>query len=122
MSVEDCHAVVSIIDSLYNDAALEGRPVWTTQNVLRLVKYAPLADVGKLRCCYLAAKRDPSVFVLDDGGALVCSPPLDSSPNTNQTSNDEGQSTLDTIFSWKPVAIIEKYKEARTDRTNQVTF
>jgi hypothetical protein len=96
--------------------------VWTTQNVLRLVKCVPLADVGKLRCCYLAAKRDPSVFVIDNGGARVCSPPLDSSRNTNQTSNDEGQSSLDTIISWKPVAIIEKYKEARTDRTNQVTF
>ncbi|KAI2498520.1 hypothetical protein MHU86_15980 [Fragilaria crotonensis] len=123
MSVEDRHAVVSIIDSFYNDTALEGQLVWTTQNVLRLVKYVPLADVGKLRCCYLAAKRDPSVFVIDNGGALVCSPPLvDSSRNTNQTSNDEDQSSLDTIFSWKPVAIIKKYKEARTDRTNQVTF
>ena len=127
MSVENRHAVVSIIDSFYKDTALEGQPVWTTHNVLRLVKYVPLADVGKLRCCYLAAKQDPSVFVIDDGGApLVQYPPapLDSSHNTNQqTSNNEGRHpTLDTVFSWKPNAIIEKYKEAPTDRTNQLTF
>ena len=81
MTVEDRHDVVSMIDGFYKDTASDGKPVWTTINVLRLVKYVPLADVGKLRCCYLAAKRDPSLFVFDDGTNSRCPPPPPSSSN-----------------------------------------
>jgi hypothetical protein len=66
LSVQDRHAVMSVIDSFYKDKTLDGRPIWTTKNVLRLVEYVPLGDVEKLRCCYLAAKQEPSVFVFDD--------------------------------------------------------
>jgi hypothetical protein len=66
LSVEDRHAVVSVIDRFYKDKALDGRPIWTTKNVLRLVEYVALDDVKKLLYCYLAAKQDPSVFVFDD--------------------------------------------------------
>ena len=68
-----------LMAGFYQDTASDGKPVWTTTNPLRLVKYIPLADVGKLRCCYLAAKRDPSVFVFDDGTNSRCPPPPSSS-------------------------------------------
>ena len=121
MSIDDRHAVVSVIDSFYKDATMEGKPVWTTMNVLRLGKYVPLGDVGKLRCCYLAAKRDPSVFVFDDCNNMNQTR-NDSARclTTQQTQQQERQSQIDMIFSWRPVALVEKYKEAQYDKGNQL--
>jgi hypothetical protein len=100
----------------------DGKPVWTTINVLRLVKYVPLADVEKLRCCYLAAKRDPSVFVFDDGTNSRCPPPPPSSRNGMQQQESHCRGQIDTICSWKPAAVLEKYRESPTDKQNQVMF
>ncbi|KAI2508458.1 hypothetical protein MHU86_5985 [Fragilaria crotonensis] len=100
-----------------------------------------LGDVGKLRCCYLAAKRDPSVFVIDDNtnsrrcppnntpaaGANLCSLRSSSSCNINQIDNvrvqEASQSHIDTLCcSWRPAAVVEKYNEAPTDKKNQLMF
>ena len=50
--------MLSMIDGFYKEsmASNDDTPVWTTDNVLRLVKYVPLADVtGEtqmlLPCC-----------------------------------------------------------------------
>ena len=103
MSVKDRYAVVSVIDSFFKYTAVNGKPrIWTTSNVLRLVKYVPLGDVGKLRCCYLAAMRDPSVSVIDDNinssrchpkraGADLCSPCAFSCNNNPIGNNDVQQ-------------------------------
>ena len=126
MSVQDRHDVVSVIDSFYRDKALDGKPIWTTSHVLRLVKYVPLGDVGKLRACYLAAKRDPSVFVFDDRSSSSCCPPRQVG-NTSFNAQclpeqHERKSKIDMICSWRPDAIIKKYKEDRTDKGNQLMF
>ena len=68
LSVEDRHAVVALIDGFHVSNELQSVPIWTKGNVLQLVKYAPIGDIGKLRSSFLAAKIDPSVFVYDDGG------------------------------------------------------
>jgi hypothetical protein len=107
--------------------------------------YVPLGDVRKLRSCYLAAKRDPrSVFVYDDrtpscppttaaGSVSFHSTPLHA---TNQQISCENasnspqqlqgqemrQSQIDTICSWRPVAVLEKYKADQTNKLNQLTF
>ena len=64
------------------------------------------------------------MFVIDDGTSTRCPPT--SASTTNQTKNlvyeQEGQSQIDTICSWRPVAVVVEYKKNPTDPKNQWTF
>ena len=60
MDVECRHRLVRVIDGFYRNTA--GDP-WNENNVKQLLQFAPLLELSKLRTCYLAAKKDPSVYV-----------------------------------------------------------
>ena len=86
LSVEDRHAVVRLIDGFYTSSKFDNVPIWTKSNVLELVKYAPLGDIGKLRSLYLATKIDSSVFVYDDKNLLTS----DTATTLNANSREHG--------------------------------
>jgi hypothetical protein len=64
------HEVVSVIDQFYKNAA-PGNEVWSKANILKLVKFAPLAQVPHLRASYFAAKRNGRIMVggIDDSNS-----------------------------------------------------
>lgn len=122
--------------AFYNSSTFEHVPIWTKSNVLELVKYAPLGDIGKLRSSYLASKIDPSVFVYDDKNMLTSDAATTltansighedelptSGPATNQDIRSQQQPTIDNLCSWKPHAILEKYTVSRHDVRSQNVF
>ena len=64
------------------------------------------------------------MFVFDDGTNSHCPP---RSSNVNGVGQEENQSPscrgqIDSVCSWKPVAILKKYKESPTDKRNQAMF
>ncbi|KAI2491962.1 hypothetical protein MHU86_22582 [Fragilaria crotonensis] len=152
LSVEDRHAVVTLIDGFYASNEFQDVPIWTKGNVLQLVKYVPIGDVGKLRSSYLAAKIDPSVFVHDDGMMTPVQPQEEEiSPTFLPTSNDpdeemidntsteeknghttqgpeagsqpQQQSKIDHVCSWRPHDLLSQYKESRhTVQSQQAYF
>ena len=149
LSVEDRHAVVTLIDGFYASNEFQDVPIWTKGNVLQLVKYAPIGDVGKLRSSYLAAKIDPSVFVFDDGIMSPVQPQeeeiLPTLPNypddkeNNNTSFEEkndhaqqecpvtvlqpqDQSKIDHVCSWRPHDLFMKYAESRHNVQSQRAY
>ena len=73
------------------------------ENMLPLMKFAPLEYVSKLCTDYLAATRDPSVFVEDDRSAYM-NPPA----TINQNAGMEWAT-------WRPRALMASYKEDRSD-------
>ena len=120
---------MALIDGFHVSNEFQRVPIWTKGNVLQLVKYAPIGDIGKLRSSYLAAKIDPSVFVYDDGGmptagvqprlqdkeggvgaklATNVSGMLDTEP---QQECAEDQSKIDNVCTWRPRELLEKYTE-----------
>ena len=137
LSVEDRHAVVALIDGFYASNEFQEVPIWTKGNVLQLVKYAPIGDVGKLRSSYLGAKIDPSVFVHDDGGMLACAVqaprveggagvPLATLPNDLDTEEHHdpqcNQSKIDRVCTWRPHELLTKYTESRHNVENQKDY
>jgi hypothetical protein len=87
LSVKDRHAVVRLIDGIYTSIKFDNVPIWTKSNILELVKYAPLGDIGKLRSSYLATKIYPSVFVYDDKNLLTS----DEATTLNANSREHGE-------------------------------
>ena len=66
MSIESRHACVQIIDSMIQDAE-EGRSVWSNkENIRKLLWFASLDDLPKVRACYMVAKHYPGVLVGQD--------------------------------------------------------
>ena len=57
------HQLVKKIDELYEDSEGTGADVWgKKENILALTYFVPLSEIPKLRCCYLASKKDDSVM------------------------------------------------------------
>ena len=117
LTVEERQNVMAIIDGLYRDAEV-GKPIWTKLNILRLVKYVSLDEVLKLRGCYLAAKRDPSVIVFDDkqvtaGGGIE-------EPSGKEL--EHGQQKIDQFCTWQPKDLVDDYKRAPESKEIQKKF
>jgi hypothetical protein len=62
MPVEDRLSVIERIDKYYNDSLYDDVDPWNKSNVLDLMEIVPLADIDRIRACYLVAKRDPGVI------------------------------------------------------------
>lgn len=107
MTIERRHELVNTMDAFQSKG---GPRVWTKENVLALVKFAPLDSVSKLRTCYLAAKRDPSVFVEDDRAAHV-------NPPATILNQNAGMAWA----TWRPEALMASYKENRSDTNLQTS-
>ncbi|KAI2510833.1 hypothetical protein MHU86_3619 [Fragilaria crotonensis] len=133
LSVEDRHNVVALIDGFYSSSEFEDVPIWTKGNVLQLVKYVPIGDVGKLRSSYLAAKIDPSVFVYDDDMLTVQSrkdeevsltvpncPAVEEEQEYPQEQHQ--QSKIDLVCSWRPRDLLTKYTSSRHNAENQKAY
>jgi len=56
MPVENCHKVVSTIDSFSAGDTV----IWSEENVKKLLPFVPLKDMCKLHTCYIVAKKDGS--------------------------------------------------------------
>ena len=62
-----CCKVVEVIDGFYKEAEVSGVDVCLKlKNIKSLTHYVTLNDVTKLRTCYLAVKKDDSVFGKSD--------------------------------------------------------
>ena len=80
------------------------------ENMLPLMKFAPLEYVSKLCTDYLAATRDPSVFVEDDRSAHV-------NPPATILKQNAGMEWA----TWRPGALMASYKENRSDTNLQTS-
>ena len=109
MEVPDRHNVLSIIKSIY-DKAKDDEPVkWSKEDVVRLAKYVSLADVPKLRACYLVAQQDPSV---------ICATvePI----QADQLAESVADKGLADYFEIKPPTIMEAIKQDPTNTTHKI--
>ena len=138
LSVEDRHEVVNLIDGFYTSREFEDAPIWTKRNVMELVKYAPLGDIGKLRSSYLAAKIDPSVFVYNDGMLTPATAPTsdeaalpvmrvennsdDHHCPPHQDREQQQQPMIDHVCSWRPREMLDKYTSTQHSLKSQKAF
>jgi hypothetical protein len=60
--VVDRQSVVDRIDNYYAAALLNDTDPWCKMNVLDLMEIVPMAEVDRIRACYLVAKREPDVI------------------------------------------------------------
>lgn len=107
LSVTDRQSVIDIIDKVYSTAR-PGDRVWTKKNVLDLAKFVGLDEVFKLRACYIAAKKDPSVIERLTEEKSVVVDEQDNGPHGNM---------IDKFFSWRPEQLMQSYVENRDDDT-----
>ena len=100
MTVETRRRVVDMVDGFVATAVGTESP-WRKENVLQLVRFCPLADVPKLRTCYMVAKEHPDV--LDGRRRLIASDAVGEENaegtgegnNVDADSEDEGRETGD---------------------------
>jgi hypothetical protein len=104
------HEVVSVIDQFYENAA-PGNEVWSKANVLKLVKFAPLAQVPKLRASYFAAKRNGRIMV---GG-------IDDSNSRDDTERPPAYEPFH-LCTWKPRVLTARYVANHSDNETQVEY
>jgi hypothetical protein len=104
------HEVVSVIDQFYENAA-PSNEVWSKANVLKLVKFAPLAQVPKLRATYFAAKRNGRIMV---GG-------IDDSNSRDDTERPPAYEPFH-LCTWKPRVLTARYVANHSDNETQVEY
>ena len=64
MTVEDRHSVITAINNFED---VEGMNHWWIKvNVMTLLRFAPLAQMQKLRICHMAVTLDPGLIVGGD--------------------------------------------------------
>ena len=68
LAIEDRTQILKIIKDVYDTAPADGE-VWTKARVIQLAKYVPFSQMHKLRACYFAAEKDPSVITCQEGGS-----------------------------------------------------
>jgi hypothetical protein len=109
MTIERRRTLVNTMDAFQSKGG--PRVLWTKENMLALMKFAPLDSMSKLRTCYLAAKRDPSVFVEDSRSAHV-----------NPPAATINQNAIMEWATWRPEALMASYnKEDRSDTNLQTS-
>ena len=107
LSIEHRREAIHHIENIYDNAPSD-ELTWSKDNVLSLVKFVPLADVMKLRACYLAAKRDPSL--------------IDRTEEQSSPSDSCIETTIDQFYAWKPSKLLDEYKKNKKNCEVQKKF
>jgi hypothetical protein len=89
------HATVALIDSFYKEAVQQNSDPWTTDNIMKLVKYCSYENIKALRGCYLTTKIDPSVFVEPDRMA-------EKEAEAKEAAEQNAKLIDNYDFTWKP--------------------
>ena len=108
LSIFDRRVIIGILDDIYNSKQA-GKPLFTSTDILKLTKYVKLNEVFKLRACYKTAKVDESVITRV-------------TEELNNGKVQEDKSAIDQFFSWKPLKLIDKYRQNRNDKNTQLEY
>ncbi|GFH45620.1 hypothetical protein CTEN210_02094 [Chaetoceros tenuissimus] len=107
LAIQERQKILKIIKDAYDTAPADAE-VWTKARVIQLAKYVPLSEIHKLRACYFAAEKDPSVVTREKE---EISDPLTSTKT---------QTDVDEFYSWQPKKRKEKYiKTRRTEERDE---
>ena len=105
--MEKRQEVMATIQHMYDSMPLNKR-VWSKENVLSLTRFVKLENTLKLRGCYFAAKKDPSVICREE--EKLSTKPIETTP------------TIDDVYAWNPTKLMDKYKRINLTKTYSLIY